>query len=57
MVCSAREIIVLGGQEIRPDCYSAVSPFNVVNRIITDISLDSAILAPLQSEKIDIFLS
>ena len=57
MVCSAREIIVLGGQEIRPGCYSAVSPFNVVNRIVTDTSLDSAILAPLQSEKIDILLS
>jgi hypothetical protein len=36
---------------------SAVSPFNVIKRINTDTSLDSAILALLQSEQIDIFPS
>ena len=55
---SAKEIIVLAdSSKFGQVAFASIAPLKVVSRVVTDRSLDSAMLARLQSEKIEVILA
>jgi DeoR/GlpR family transcriptional regulator of sugar metabolism len=58
MLRSAKEIVVLAdASKFGQVAFASIAPLKVVGRIVTDQSLDPALLARLQEEKIEVLLA